>query len=285
MLIVLLAVLSMLAQGASDFVYKKAQDRGIVLETYLLVEAVPFSAVALLFGALRGGLHVNRATVGFGLAFGVFSFIAIFLFVTSLREGEVGVNTLIFRLNFVLVAVLAILWLGEAWTASVGTGLFLAVLAIGVVTLWGRGGDRRPGSSRSVGLALVAMVFFAVLGVLFKIAMRAGANPGWAIVFAAASWSVCAAALVVARRRYAFPSNNWRFLPITGALKSFSFFLLLYAFRLGGSASVVVPIVQLSFLVTLLLAALVLREPLTRPKLLGLALAVAAIAAFSAQGA
>ncbi|MFQ5914195.1 MAG: EamA family transporter [Nitrospinota bacterium] len=285
MLNVLLAIFSMLAQGTSDFLYKKAQDRGIVLETYLMIESTPFALVALLFGNLLGDLYVDRTTVSFGLISGVFSFAAIFCFVTSLREGAVGVNTLIFRLNFVWVAVLAILWLGEAWTASVGAGLCFAVLAIGSVTLLaGRQGERRGSSPRSIGLAILAMVFFVVLNLLLKIGIQRGANVGWAIVFAAMSWTFCAATLVVVRRRFSFPRNNWLFLPITGALKSLAFVSMLYAFRRGGSASVVVPVVQLSFLVTMGWAAVILREPLTRPKLLAMGLAVAAIVAFSTQG-
>ena len=43
----------------------------------------------------------------------------------------------------------------------------------------------------------------------------------------------------------------------------------------------VVPIAQLSFLVTIGWAAVILREPLTRPKLVGLGFSVAAIVAFS----
>ena len=53
----------MLAQGTSDFVYKRAQDRGIVLETYLMVESVPFAAAALLMGTLLDGFFLNWTTV------------------------------------------------------------------------------------------------------------------------------------------------------------------------------------------------------------------------------
>ena len=284
MLIIFLAVLSMLAQGTADFFYKRAQERGAVFESYLAVESGPFAIVALLFGFLLEGLTVNQPTVIYGLVFGVFSFWAIFCFVTSLREGEVGINTLIFRLNFVLVAVFAILWLGERWTVAAGVGLTFAILAIASVTLLTGNGDRgRKSSPRSIGLAALAMVLFAILGVILKIAIREGANIGWAVVFGAFSWTCCAAGLVVARKKYSMPRANWIYLPVTGCLKAVAFCLMLYAFRRGGSASVVVPIVQFSFLVTIVWATLILREPLTRPKLISLAFAVAAIAAFSAQ--
>ena len=284
MINLLLAVLSMLAQGTSDFVYKRAQDRGIVLESYLMVESVPFAAAALLMGAFLDGLFLNRTTVILGLICGVFSFWAIFCFVTSLKAGEVGVNSLIFRLNFVFVAIFAMLWLGERWTLSVGVGLVFAILAIGSVTLMERGGGKRfVGGRRPIGLALLGMVLFAVLNVVLKIGIRDGANMGWLIAFAAFSWASCAAVLAAARKRFLMPRNNWIFLPITGFLKAIAFCSLLYAFRRGGAASVVVPIAQLSFLVTIGWAAVILREPLTRAKLVGLGFAVAAIVAFSVR--
>lgn len=282
---ILLAVLSMVTQGTSDFIYKRAQERGVVFESYFAVECVPFAGVALLFGYLMEGLIINQATVLYGLVFGVFSFWAVYFFVSSLREGEVGVNTLIFRLNFVLVAVFAILWLGEPWTAAVGAGLIFAALGIASVTLLaGRRKTNGTGSGRSIGLALLAMVLFAMLGVTLKIGIQEGANIGWAIVLGSMSWAVCACILVVARKRYSMPRANWVFLPMTGCLKAISFSLMLFAFRRGGNASVVVPIVQLSFLVTMIWAAIFLGEPLTRSKIIGLAFAVAAILAFSAQG-
>ena len=282
MINILLAVLSMLAQGTSDFVYKRAQDRGIVLETYFMVETVPFAAAAMLMGALLGDLFLNWTTVIMGLIAGVVSFWAIFCFVTSLKTGEVGVNTLIFRMNFVFVAVFATLWLEERWSVSMGAGLVFAILAIGSVTLMERaGGVRIAGGRRPIALALIGMVLFAVLNILLKIGVRDGANVGWLIAFASFSWASCAAVLAAARKRFSMPRNNWIFLPITGFLKAIAFCALLYAFRRGGLASVVVPIAQLSFLVTIGWAAVILREPLTRPKLVGLGFSVAAIVAFS----
>ena len=274
----------MLAQGTSDFVYKRAQDRGIVLETYLMVESVPFAAAALLMGTLLDGFFLNWTTVIIGLIAGVFSFWAIFCFVTSLKTGEVGVSTLIFRLNFVFVAIFATLWLGERWSVSMGEGLGFAILAIGSVTLMERRrGERIAGGRRPIALALLGMVLFGVLNVVLKIGIRDGANVGWFIAFAGLSWASCAAALAAARKRFLMPRNNWIFLPITGFLKAIAFCALLYAFRRGGDASVVVPIAQLSFLVTIGWAAVILREPLTRPKLVGLGFSVAAIVAFSVR--
>ncbi len=274
---ILLALVSMLAQGASDFLYKKAQDSGIALESYLLVEAVPFAATALLFGYILGDASPNRAALIYGPIFGVFSFCGIFLFVTSLREGEAGVNTLIFRLNFVLAALIAILFLGERWTASLGAGLLLAVLAIASVTILGGRRGKRVRLSRPAALAALAMLFFAVLNIIFKVAVSAGGNVAFLIFFGACAWMVCAFSVMVARRRFHFPANNWRYLPMTGCLKSVAFFLMLYAFRAGGAASVVVPIVQLSFLVTVALAVLFLGERIDRTKGFGLAFALAAL--------
>jgi uncharacterized membrane protein len=277
-LTVLLALFSMLAQGTSDFIYKKAQERGIVLESYLVLEAAPFAGVALLFGYLMGDLTMSRMAMVYGPILGVLSFVATFCFVSSLREGEAGINTLIFRLNFILVAMMAVLWLDEEWSFSLGLGLLLAILAIASVTLLGakRGGNTDR-SFRPIGLALVGMFFFALLNLVFKIGVRAGGNIAFLIIFSSCAWLVCSFVVMVARRRWQIPRNNWTFMPVTATLKGMAFFVMLYAFQIGGAASVVVPIVQLSFLVTMLLAAVFLRERLDPPKLIGLALALGAI--------
>lgn len=277
-LTILLALFSMLAQGTSDFFYKKAQERGIVLESYLVAEAVPFAAVAVIFGYFTGELTANRAAMTYGPVLGILSFIAIYTFVTSLREGEAGINTLIFRLNFILVAVMAVLWLEEEWSFSLSVGLSLAILAIASVTLLGssRGGGA-PRSRRPIALAFIAMIFFSILNVGFKVAVQAGSGAAVLIVFTSLAWTFCAFVVMAVRKKWQFPRNNWIFMPVTGSLKALAFFSMLSAFRLGGAASVVVPIVQLSFLVTILLAAVFLRERLDPPRLIGLVLAIAAI--------
>lgn len=285
---IVLAILGMFSQGASDFFYKKAQDSGIVLESYLLAEAVPFALVALFFGYVTGDLAPNWTAVIYGPVFGVSSFIAIFLFVTSLRDGEASVNTLIFRLNFVLVAFFAILFLGERWTVSLTTGLVFAALAIGSMTVLGRNwfsaggaGTGKPASPRSLALVLLAMFFFAIVNIIFKVSVARGGNIPFLIVFGACGWSVAAAALMVARRRFSFPPSNWIYFPVTGSLKSAAFFFLLTSFRAGGNASTVIPIVQMSFVVTAILAAVFLREVFSRWKWVGLGFMILAIAALS----
>ncbi|MEK6712524.1 MAG: hypothetical protein AABZ64_18305 [Nitrospinota bacterium] len=67
------------------------------------------------------------------------------------------------------------------------------------------------------------------------------------------------------------------FIPFPGTLKSLAFGSVRTAFHLSGAACAVVPIVQLSFLVTVLLAACLPQERLDAPRLGGLALAVGAV--------
>ncbi len=277
-LTILLALFSMLAQGTADFFYKKAQDRGIVLESYLLLESIPFTAVAVIFGYLTGEVTPNRAAMTYGPVLGLLAFAAFFAFITSLRKGEAGINTLIFRLNFILVAVIAVTWLGEEWSFSLSVGLSLAILAIASVTLLGssRSGGA-PRSLRPIALAFIAMIFFAILNSGFKIAVRAGSGAAILMLFTSLAWTICAFVVTVVRKKWQFPRNNWIFMSVTGSLKALAFFSMFSAFRFGGAASVVVPIVQLSFLVTILLAAAFLRERLDPPKLIGLGLALAAI--------
>lgn len=274
----LLALFSMSALGASDFLYKKAQVSGMVPESFLAAEVPYFLSAALLFGYAAGDLNSNMASLIYGPPMGFTSFIGTFCFIQSLRDGEVGVNTLILRLNFVLVAVLAVLAFGEPWSLALAAGLLCSASAIASVTWGGRAGGRmRQGSRRSILLALLAMMLFAALNLLFKIGMMRGGNPAFLIFYSGCLWAACAAAFALWRGRTAMPWSNWVFSPFTGSLKSLAFCSMLVAFRLGGTASVIVPIVQLSFLVTILLAAFFIRERLDGPRLAGLAFALAAV--------
>ena len=277
---ILLALFSMAGLGASDFLYKKAQSRGMVAESFLVAEIPYFVSAALLFGYVTGDLRPNTASLIYGPPMGLCSFIGTFFFLQSLRDGEVGVSTLILRLNFVLVALLAVLALGEPWSLALAAGLLCSGLAVAAVT-WGsrRGGSRRS-SRRSLLLAFLAMMFFAALNLMFKIGVREGGNVPFLILFSAVVWSACSASFALWRGRTAMPRANWAFSPFTGSLKALAFCSMLLSFRLGGAASVIVPIVQLSFLVTILLAAVFLRERLDALKIAGLALAVAGIFLF-----
>ena len=274
---IVFALFSMVTLGSADFLDKKAQERGISLETYLMAEPITYMACSFLTGYFLSEFTLNRPAFLYGILSGVFAFLAYMCFVTSLKEGQVGVNTLIVRLNFVPVAILAIYWLGEEWSLTLIAGLILAALAIMSVTVLGQAKAKEAlRSPRTLALTFLAMIFFAFVNLIFKIGVREGGNFAFLFI-SGATYCALSFSLACFRGRLLFPPGNWIFAPITGTLKTLAFISIVFAFRIGGAASVVVPIGQLSFLTTFILAAIFLRERIEYTQWLGIALATAAI--------
>ena len=68
---------------------------------------------------------------------------------------------------------------------------------------------------------------------------------------------------------------------LVGAFGAIGYACMFYAFQNGGEGSVVFPIVSLGVLVSVGLSFIVLREPITAPRLLGLAMAAGSIVILS----
>jgi drug/metabolite transporter (DMT)-like permease len=125
------------------------------------------------------------------------------------------------------------------------------------------------------GLALGAMVCLGLADVVYKHGAAAGVKPHQFLM--AQAWLFAPATFF-----YGFVTGTLEFKPyvLWGCGAGVFVFIALINFvraLQGGSVSLIAPIFRLSFTVTTALAVLVLAEPLTAPKLIGLAAAFAAV--------
>ena len=281
---VLSALVSMALVGAADFVYKRAATAGAVPSSFLLVQSWFFGATAFVFGVLTGSLRFHPA-----LLLGPLAAASVFagarMFLQSLRDGEATVNTPIFRLSFVITVALAILFLGERFTLRKLAGFALAAAAVLLLTGFPLGrllrGTFRATPGRPLLLALAAMGCMGLLNFIYKIAAHLGATAP-AFIFS----QFCAFTLIALfhalwwERGLRLDRAVWGHAPFAGVLTSAGFICLILALQ-RGEASVAVPISQMSFVVTTLLAAMVYREGFTLRKSAGLAAAVLTIIVFN----
>jgi drug/metabolite transporter (DMT)-like permease len=183
-------------------------------------------------------------------------------------------------LSFVVTVALAVLALGEPLTAPRLAGLMLGVVAAWL--LLAAPGARTDGARResrsSLVRVLIATVAVGILGFTYKVGLRAGATPITLVVtqgFVAVTLSTGFTACVDRRIR---PSRAaWSHAPVTAVLLVTAFIFLAKGLK-SGEASVVVPVAQMGFVVTALLGFLLLREPFSARKGVGLAAALAALA-------
>lgn len=277
----------MAVQSLSDCVYKRAQVKGAVPETFLVYQSYSFGLTALLLVLASGALRSDLAAWKYGPACGLVGFAAYYCFLRSLKSGQVSVHTMVFRLSFVLTAFLAVLFLGEAVTPRKVLGLGAAAAAVAALAaLPSPGlskGRKRPGrpaqpseGGRGLGFALAALACLGTLSFFYKLAAREGV-PASALIFIQFSFfSPSAMAYAAIRRRFLWHPTSVAHGLAAGVLLSLALILLVSA--LGrGEAGVLVPINQMSFVLTAVLAVPWFGEAWTTRKTAAVLLATGAV--------
>ena len=137
-LAVTLAVAALLLGAVADLLYRVAQQRGIDAPNFIFWQSTIFTAIIwavavsswVILGDDGPVDFIHRSTWLYGVPAGVFGYLGLTLFVASLRTGDASVNAPIFRLNFVVTALGAIIILGESADPIKLGGILLAVLAV-----------------------------------------------------------------------------------------------------------------------------------------------------------
>src|SRR5258708_19797317 len=147
------AFAALVCYGLGDFIYKRATTAGVKPHHFLMGQAWCFCPVVFLYAWATGTLVIGPPAAWGGLA-GLLIFVAFYNFLHSLAAGSVSINAPIFRLNFVITAILAIAVLGEPLRPAMPVALVLALAAAWLLL----GGIERPAQIHpgSLGSVLIA---------------------------------------------------------------------------------------------------------------------------------
>ena len=274
-----LALGAMVCFGAADLIYKRGAVAGIPAGSFLMLQAWIFCPGVTLYAWATGALDVGRPALWGALA-GSFLFIALYNFTRSLHGGAVSTNAPIFRLNFTLTAALAIGLLGEALTVAKAIALGCALVAVWLL-LAEAGAERGKPSIASLTQVLVATVAMAFTNFFYKVGLLHGASPE--TVLASQAWAFSSLATIFGLMReggFRVPPGAWRYAALA-ALALFAAFVLLLHGLARGPASVLVPVAQMSFVITALAGIAMFHERLDLRKCAGLAIAAAALILFA----
>jgi drug/metabolite transporter (DMT)-like permease len=270
---------AMLCFSAGDLIYKRAAAGGIEASQFMMLQAWVFCPGITLYAWASGTLDPQRSALWGSLA-GLFALIAFTNFARSLQDGAVSTNAPIFRLNFTITAALAILLLGETLTM---TKLAALVCALGAVWLLLAEPGARQGrvNLQSLSRVLIATVAMAFANLFYKVGLQHGALPETLV--AAQAWAFCSTATLIGwlrERRFRLTPGAWRYSTPAAVVLAVAFVLMLHGLA-RGAASVLVPVAQMSFVLTALLGAAMFRETLDLRKRTGLLVAAAALALFA----
>ena len=269
------AFAALVCYGLGDFIYKRATTAGVKPHHFLMGQAWCFCPAVFLYAWATGTLVVGPAAAWGALA-GLLIFIAFYNFLRSLAAGSVSINAPIFRLNFVITAVLAIAILGEPVRPAMPVALMLALAATWLLL----GGTERHAmiDRGSLAAVLVATVALGAANFFHTLGLRHGSSPETLLAAQAAVFVTLSTVFVrVVDGRIAPPAAMWRHAATAAVVLVFAFLFMLHAIA-RGPASVLVPIAQMGFVVSAALGILVLREPMTARRSAGLAAALATLA-------
>ncbi len=273
------ALAAMLCLGAADLLMKRSAATGSEARHFVMMQAWVFCPAMTVYAWLTGTLVVAWPMV-WGILAGLAAYIAFYNFGRSLQGGAVSTNAPIFRMNFTVTVVLAILLLGETLNAAKIAALICAFGAVWLLLSEPSAARGRPdwGSLTHVLIATLAM---GLTNLFYKVGLLHGASPE--TIMTGQAWLFCPLATLVTwltDRNLRTPANAWPYAAATAIALLFGFVLLLHGLS-AGAASVLVPVAQMGFVFTALAGAMLFKETLTMRKRVGLVVAVAALGLFA----
>lgn len=267
----------MFATGISDFFYKRARNKGAHPAFFLAFQSIFFNITNFVYILFYRSLEISLLTIFFGFICGSIVFFSVYLFLKSLGTGGASVNVPIFRLSFIVTAILAIFFLQESTTYGKIIAICLAAFSILALS---RSIHIETTSILGVIQLIFATFLYGLFGFIYKLAIIAGATPIGILFIQGISFIIYAFMLSYQKGLIKKSRVVMIHAPICGILLSASFFLLLMSLKFG-EVSISFSIVQLSFVVTSILALIFWKEKINILNLLGIVSAFMAVIFFA----
>ena len=227
-----------------------------------------------------------HATLFWGAVSGFFSVGGNMLMLDAMRKLDAGICATIYRLNLVPAVLLAFFLLDEPISLTQWCGIVCACLA--VLAFIPRSGDTvRKGVTLSLVFMITASLMRAGMGISYRYGFtHHGASEQMVPVINSVFWIVGGLIYALIRERDKLKAlAEWEtcrklvgYGALSGALVTGIVLTMAYSLNdARGHASVVLPIMQMSFLLTGILSVIFLNEKITLVKVLALLFGVAAV--------
>jgi drug/metabolite transporter (DMT)-like permease len=275
----LLGLLSAGFFGSGDFLGGRASRDGPT-PAVLFVVQLSAALAAVLLALVFSGSPIAE-DLAFGAAAGAVNAIGLGLLYHGLATGRMGI---VAPVAAVVASIIPITWgllTGERPGPVVIVGVAVAVVAVGLIA---REREQHAGANATRSLVL-AVVAGAGLGTSLIFYAQTGSDSGFWPVLAARAVAVVAAALAIAAvarsERVRLATRPLRFAIVAGLCDVTATALLVVGVR-NDLAVVVAPLAALAPGFTVVLAWLVLHEPISRVQVFGLVLALVGLVLIAA---
>ncbi|MBE6389814.1 MAG: hypothetical protein E7043_06540 [Lentisphaerae bacterium] len=240
---------------------RKERSRGIFV-TFIGITG----SAAMLF--LPDKLGENwQMTLFWGVICGLFSAVGNILLIESMTNLSAGVCSTVYRMNLALVVPFSVLIFHENLLIHQYAGVFLAIAAV-LAFLPGK--ENKSANDKHLWLyaamIITASIFRAGLGLSCKYGPTTGASPNGINLLIEIMWIITGLAyyFLKERRHCRMDAKVIKYGIGSGILVAGILFFMMAALNApGAKASIVLPIAQMSFIVTFLLSVLLLKEKIT----------------------
>jgi len=272
----------MLFAGANDTLFKKQAVSGNSQSHFMMIAGIVWSSVFIISAILSGNDLPTWITIRWTLTIGALSACANYLLIYSMRKLEAGVASTIYRLNLAIAAIIAFVFLSEPINLLKVSGLLFACLS---VFSFARHQQKFiiKGVWLMMVMVLIASLLRAIYGISYKIALNNGVQYLWFLSGPGLGWMVLGSLVSYNKGSMRIPRNTL----IMGIISGFLLCGLVFFFAKAlkeGQASIIIPVSQMSFVVTAILAWLFLEEKFSLRKILGLCAACISILLLSQSG-
>ncbi|MBO5760079.1 MAG: DMT family transporter [Lentisphaeria bacterium] len=271
---VIFALCSLACSAVNDFLFKlltgKKTSRG------LFVSLAGLCCVLALLPA-QGEWKDVKSTLIWGCVSGMFSLVGNIFLIEAMARQSAGICATIYRLNLVAVVLGAWLFLGEKMNSFLITGVICATAAV----LCFLGGSNDGSGKKAVFgtvLVIIASLLRAGMGLTYKYGFSHAADPNGVALINGMFW-VVGGIFYAALKGELKGGLDWRLLRL-GLLSGLLIAGIVYFMAKSvavGDVSIVIPIAQMSFIVTFLLSIIFLKEKINFAKAAGVILGIAAI--------
>ncbi|MDD3153385.1 MAG: EamA family transporter [Victivallaceae bacterium] len=263
------ALICLLLTAVNDIVFKfyarKPRPRGLFI---MLIGIIWI--LALLYFPPAAGWNMRQTLLWGGIS-GIFSVGANILLIEAMGKESAGMCSTIYRLNLVLVVPGAAVLLHEHLALLQYLGVLLAIFAISAFMPRGKTAQTHGASSNSflartgVWMVLAAAIMRAGMGLSYRYGFLHGADRNAVVQINALFWIFGGAIYTLLREPETLRCWNRKLLgygAISGLLVAGIVFFMAASLQLG-NAAVVLPLQQMSFLLTFALSVWLLKEKIT----------------------
>jgi drug/metabolite transporter (DMT)-like permease len=269
----------MFSAGLNDLLFKQYVSKDRPKGIYIALIGLVWSCFYLVLGTLSGGIHFDNTTLLYGLVSGGVLLAANIFLLEGFKGVDASVGSTIYRLNFMVVIVLAPIFLAEHLTLWKVVGLMFAIASVFLMS-WSQGpnqGTKSQALLLFIILVIMASIFRGLMGFFYKVGAMHGVDYNSFLLINALFWLIGGPIYsVITEKNLAINKSIILYGIASGLLVVGIASFLLLSVKYG-EAIVAVPIAQLSFVVTMVLSVVLLKERVTPYKTLGIICAAGAI--------